>query len=232
MHPIKKTARVAGVLYLLVVLIGPFVLLYVPGKLFVPADASATASNILAHQSLFRAHIVLGLVGELLFISVVLVLYHLLKGVNKSLASVMVILILMDAPLAFLSVANEAVALKLLRGSDFLAVFDQPQREALTMLFLDLDKQAVLVSEMFWGLWLLPLGMLVYRSGFLPRLLGGWLIINGLAYLAISFTGLLLPQHHRMVSTIATPVLFGEMAFMLWLLIIGARPQPSAVAAP
>ena len=232
MHPIKKTARVAGLLYLLVVLAGPFVLIYVPGKLFVSGDATATASNILAHQSLFRAYIVIGLVSELLFIFVVLALYRLLKGVSLQLATVMVILILIDAPLAFLSAANEVATLTFVRGANFLAVFDKPQRDALATLLINFDRQGVLVSEMFWGLWLLPLGLLVYRSGFLPRLLGVWLFINGLAYVTISSTGLLLPQHLKTVSTIATPVLFGEVAFMLWLLIVGARVQPSAVAAP
>lgn len=232
MHPLKKTARVAGLLYLLVVLIGPFLLIYVPGKLFVPGDATATASNILAHQSLFRAYIVLGIVGELLFISVVLALYRLLKGVNRELATIMVILILIDAPLAFLSVANEVATLTFVRGADFLAVFDQPQRDALATLLINFDRQGVFVSEIFWGLWLLPLGVLVSRSGFLPRLLGVWLFINGLAYLIMSATGLLLPQHYKLVYAIATPVLFGEVALMLWLLIVGARVQPSAVAAP
>jgi uncharacterized protein DUF4386 len=220
-------------LYLLVVLAGSFVLIYVPRKLFVPGDATATANNILAHESLFRAHIVVGLVAELLFCSVVLVLYRLLKGVNLQLATVMVILILIDAPLAFLSVANQVATLAFLRGdADFLAVFDKPQRDALATLLIYVDRQGVLVSEMFWGLWLLPLGLLVYRSGFLPRLLGVWLFINGLAYITISLTGLLLSQRIEVVSTIVTPVLFGEVAFMLWLLIVGAHVQPSAVAAP
>jgi len=232
MHPIKKTARVAGLLYLLVVFTGPFVLIYVPGKLFVPGDATATASNILAHESLFRAYIVVGLVGELIFISVVLALYRLLKEVGPQLAIIMVILILIDAPLAFLGVANEVATLTFLRGADFLAVFDKPQRDAVATLLINFDGQGVLVSEMFWGLWLLPLGLLVYRSGFLPRLLGVWLFINGLAYVTISSTGLLLPQHLKMVATIATPVLFGEVALMLWLLIVGARVQPATVAAP
>ncbi len=231
MHPIKKTARVAGLLYLLVAITGPFVLLYVPGKLFVPGDATATASNILAHQSLFRIHIVVSFVSELLFIGVVLALYRLLKGVDLQLATLMVILILMDAPLAFLSVANEVATLAFVRGADFLAVFDQPQRDALATLLINIDREGVLVSEMFWGLWLLPLGLLVYRSAFLPRLLGVWLFINGLAYVTISSTGLLFPQHLKKASTIATPVLFGEVAFMLWLLIVGARVQPPAVAA-
>jgi hypothetical protein len=231
MHPLKRTARVAGMLYLLVVLAGPFVIIYVPRKLFVEGDATATAANILAHEALFRAHIVISIAVELLFISVVLVLYRLLKGVNLQLAAVMVILILIDAPLAFLSVANQVATLTFLRGDvDFLAVFDKPQRDAVAALLINVDQQGMLVSTVFWGLWLLPLGVLVYRSGFLPRFLGGWLFINGLGYLIISATGLLWPQQHELVSTIVTPILFGEVAFMLWLLIVGARVEPPPLA--
>jgi hypothetical protein len=232
MDEIRKNARVAGLLYLLVVLTGPFVLLYVPGKLFAPGDATATARNILAHESLFRAYIVVEFISELLFVLLVLALYRLLKGVGQQLATLMAVLILIEAPLAFSSVATHMATLTLVRGADFLAVFGEPQRNALAMLLLNVDRQGVLVSQVFWGLWLLPLGVLVYRSGFIPRLLGGWLMINGLAYVAMSLTGLLWRQHLKTVSTIATPVLFGEMALMLWLLIVGARAKPSAVPAP
>lgn len=229
MHPLKRTARIAGFLCLLVVLTGPFVLIYVPRKLFVPGDAAATASNILAHESLFRAHMAVGLVVELIFIAVVLVLFRLLKGVNLPLATVMVILILIDAPLAFLSVANQVAVLAFLRGdANVLAVFDQPQRDAIATLLINVDQQGILVSEMFWGLWLLPLGVLVYRSGFLPRFLGVWLFINGLAYVAMSLTGLLSSHRLEAISPFVTPILLGEVAFMLWLLIVGARVPPSA----
>jgi hypothetical protein len=214
-NPIKKNAHIAGVLYLLVVLIGPFVLIYVPGKLYVPGDAAATATNILVHESLFRAHIVAGLVGELLFISVVLALFRLLKGVNRELAGLMVILILVDAPLAFLSVANEAATLTFLRDPEILAVFDKPQRDAVATLLINFDRLGVYVSEMFWGLWLLPLGLLVLRSGFLPRFIGIWLLINGVAYVALSLMGLLAPQIYDIALKFATPILFGEVALML-----------------
>lgn len=231
MHPLKKTARVAGLLYLVVVLTGPFVLLYVPGKLFVPENATTTANNILAHQSLFQSYIVVGLVSELFFIGAVLALYRLLKGVGPQLATLMVITILIDAPLAFSSVASQVATLAFVRGADFLSVFNQPQQNAIAMLFINLDKYGALVSEIFWGLWLLPLGLLVYRSVFLPRILGVWLFINGLAYIVISATGLLAPQYLKLVSTIAAPVLFGEMALMLWLLTVGVRIKPSAATA-
>ncbi|HXH27765.1 MAG TPA: DUF4386 domain-containing protein [Candidatus Polarisedimenticolia bacterium] len=231
MTTMKRTARVAGLVYLLVVLMGPFVLMYVPGRLFVPGDATATISNILAHQSLVRAHIVIGIVAELCFVAVVLLLYRLLKGVNAELAALMVILVLIDAPLAFLGVANEVATLAFARGAEFLAVFDKPQRDALMTLMINADSHGTLVSEIFWGLWLLPLGALVHRSGFMPRLLGVWLFVNGLAYLAISATGLIAPQHLQIVFRVSTPILFGEVALMLWLLIVGVRaPRPERAA--
>jgi hypothetical protein len=225
MTTLQKNARVAGWLYLLIVITGPFVLLYVPGKLFVSGDATATANNILAHVSLFRAYIVVGLLSELFFIALVLALYRLLQNVGRELAVIMVILVLIDAPMAFLSVANQIATLAIVQGADFLSAFDQPQRNALASFLINIDKLGVPVSEIFWGLWLLPLGLLVYRSGFLPRFLGVWLFINGIAYVIISFTGILLPQHVGIVNTIAFPILFGELAFMVWLVIMGARPK-------
>lgn len=231
MDSMKKNARIAGLLYLGIVLTGPFVLIYAPAKLFVTGDAGATAGNILAHQSLFRAYIIVGFVAELLFIATVLALYHLLKDVSRPLATGMVILVLIDAPLAFLGVANDVATLAFVRGGELLAVFDGPQRDALAMLLLEAGKQGSLVSEMFWGLWLLPLALLVYRSGFLPRLLGVWLFVNGMAYMVISTTALLAPHRLERISTIATPILFGEVAFTLWLLIVGARgPAPRSTS--
>ena len=227
MHPTRKTARVAGLLYLLVVLTGMFVLIYVPGRLFVRGDSAATASNILTHESLFRSYIVVGLVSEFLFISLVLALYRLLKGVNQQHAALMVLLVLMTAPLAFVGTANQVATLAFVRGAESLTVFDKPQRDAVAMLLFNADKEGALVAQIFWGLWLLPLGLLVFRSGFLPRILGTWLVINGFAYVAISLAGLLLPQRVEMVSKIAIPALLGEVVFTLWLLVVGARVQPS-----
>lgn len=230
MSSTKKTARVAGLLYLLLVLIAPIGLMYVPGKLIVTGDAGATACNILASQSLFRVGILSGFVSAVVFIFLVLTLYRLLEGVNQRHAALMVILTLVQVPIAFLNELNDIAALVLVRGADFLSVFAGPQRDALAMLFLNLHGQGIIASEMFWGLWLLPFGALVVRSGFLPRVLGVWLIINGFAYMTMSVTGLLLPQYAHTVSNIAFPALFGEMAMMLWLLIIGARPQPLEAA--
>jgi hypothetical protein len=232
MHPTDKAARVAGAIYLSLVFTAPLRLIYIPSALFVRGDATATADNIAAHELLFR----LGIVGDLptgtIAIFLVLALYRLLKGVDQNHAALMVILGgLMVAPIYFLNALNDVAALLLVRGADFLSVFEKPQRDALAVLFLRLHHHGVVANEIFWGLWLFPLAVLVIRSGFLPRILGIWLIINGFAYLIISLTGLLLPQYEVMVSNIAFPALLGEVAIMLWLLIKGAKVQPVVAAA-
>jgi hypothetical protein len=231
MNSTKTTARVAGLLYLLLGITGFFSLMYVPSKLIVRGNAAATASNILASESLFRLGAVSNLIAATIFIFVAQALYHLFKGVNRHHASLMVILVLVQVPLTFLNELNQIAALLLLRGADFLSVFDKPQRDALAMLFLNLHGQGIIVSQVFWGLWLFPFGVLVFRSGFLPRVLGLWLMLNCFAYLAMSFSAVLLPQYYDMVFRIASPFLLGEMAIMLWLLIMGARPQPLEAAA-
>ena len=225
MHPTDKAARVAGAIYLSMALTAPWRLIYIPSTLFVHGNATATASNIAAHEWLFR----LGIVGDLLtgtiVIFTVLALYQLFKGVNQNLAAVMVILGgLTVSPIYFVNTLNDAAALLFVRGADFLSAFGKPQRDALAMLFLRLHHHGVVANEIFWGLWLFPLALLVIRSGFLPRFLGFWLIINGFAYLITSFTGLLLPQYEQLVSNITFPALLGELAFMLWLVIKGAKP--------
>lgn len=231
MHPLDKTARVAGFFYLLVVITGFFTIMYAPGKLFVGEDATAVASNILAHQSLFRVNIVISVFSELCFIATVLALYRLLQGAGPQLAGAMVLLVLLGAPLAFAGIANELATLTFLRGGDFLAAFDKPQRDALAIMLIHLNGQADIVSQIFWGLWLLPFGLLVYRSGFLPRFLGVWLVVNGLAYVVLSGTELFLPEILKTVSRIVFPILLGEVAFTLWLLIAGVRAPAPPVAA-
>jgi hypothetical protein len=231
MHPTDKAARIAGAVYLSMVFTAPFSLIYVPSKLIVRGDAAATANKILAHEMLFRAGIVADLISSVIFILVVLALYRLLSGVNKTHASLMVTLALVSAAVGFMNVLNNIAALTLFRGADFLAVLEKPQRDALAMLFLRLHGQGSVMNEIFWGLWLFPFGVLVIKSGFLPRILGVWLVVNCFAYLAIFFTGLLFPQYNNIVYNIAFPVLFGEMAIALWLLIMGAKVQPLEDAA-
>ncbi|HUN65803.1 MAG TPA: DUF4386 domain-containing protein [Bacteroidota bacterium] len=232
MIQLQKKARIAGFLYLLVAVTGPFVLLYVPGKLFVAGDPAATAAKIAAHLPLFRAYIVVELLSELFFIATVLALFLLFKDTGRRLAFLMLILVLIDAPSAFQGVANHLSTLSLVQDPDAMTGFDATQRAFLSTIQITLDRQGLPVSELFWGLWLLPLAVLVYRSGFLPRFLGIWLFLNGIAYVVISMTGILLPEYSGVVSTVTLPILFGEIAFTLWLLIFGAKRYPFAASVP
>ncbi|MGA2902409.1 MAG: DUF4386 domain-containing protein [Candidatus Korobacteraceae bacterium] len=224
----RNPGRFAGLLYVLTSIIGFFAMGYVPGKLIVDGNAAATASNIAAHETLFRLGIAGGLIGQAGFIFVAWALYDLLKGVNQRHASLMVVLIVVQVPMAFLNELNSIAALVLVRGADFLSIFDKPQREALAMLFLNLHDHGFNVAEIFWGLWLFPLGLLVYRSRFLPRFLGVWLGLAGCAWVILSLTSLLLPQYQHKVYSYLQPAFFGEIAFMFWLLIGGAKPKPLA----
>lgn len=224
----KNPGRFAGLLYLLGSIPGAFALAYVPSKLLVERNATATANNIAAHEMLFRVGIAADLVCHIVFIFVVLALYDLLKGVNQRHAVLMVILIVVLVPIIFLNELNAIAALVLVRGADFLSLFDKPQRDALAMLFLNLHGSGIDVAGIFMGLWLFPLGMLVYRSGFLPRILGILLMVACFGYLANSFTSLILPKYAHVVYQWISPLLYAELLFLLWLLIKGANPKPLA----
>src|SRR6267143_3607865 len=232
MSSTRNPGRFAGLLYILMSIFGFFAMAYVPSKLIVHGNATATANNIAASETLFR----LGIAGELIgyagFIFVALALYDLLKGVNRRQASLMVILIAVSVPIAFLNELNSIAALVLVRGADFLSIFEKPQREALAMLFLNLHFQGLVIDEIFWGLWLVPLALLVYRSRFLPRFLGVWLTLGGFAWVILSLTGVLSPQYYDRVFTYSQPAAFGEVAFMLWLVIKGAKPPALNATAP
>jgi hypothetical protein len=218
-------------LYVLTSIAGFFAMGYVPDKLIVHGNAAATASNITASETLFRLGIAGELVGQAGFIFVALALYNLLKGVNRRQASLMVTLILVSIPIAFLNELNSFAALVLVRGADFLSIFDKPQRDALAMMFLHLHGRGFVVAEMFWGLWLFPLALLVYKSRFLPRFLGVWLGLAGFAWVLQSVTGTLWPEYQDRVNTYFQPAIFGEIVFMLWLLIRGAKPLAVNAAA-
>lgn len=224
MTSLSKNARVAGLLYILASVVGVVRLMYIPRALFVDGNAAATATNIVAHESLFRFGMVSQLLASALWLFVPLALYRLLKGVDQTLAVLMVILgSLMQVPIFVVSMANDVAALLFARGADSLSAFDKPQRDAFVRLFLNLHHQLDLANMMFAGLWLFPFGLLMYKSRFLPRLLGVWLMIACFAWLVFSFSGLLLPGSEDKVFTAIQPFVMGEVATMLWLVIMGAK---------
>jgi hypothetical protein len=223
---LKKTARFAGLLYLIWIITGLFAMFYVPSQINMKGDAVTTTQNILSHEFLFRTSIVNDLFSSTLWVVMVLVLYRLFKQVNKYQAKLLVALVIVQIPVAFMMEAFNITSLMILKG-EILKTFELTQRQDLAMLFLKINDYGVLTLETFWGLWLFPLAILVYRSRFLPRFLGVWLIITGFFYLVLSFTSLLLPQYKDMVlnGAFALPAEVGEVALMLWLLIKGVKTE-------
>jgi hypothetical protein len=189
--PIQRTARVAGFLYLML-FPAAFGLIYVPSRLVVPGDAAATAGKIMASESLFRLGIVSNLLIAIVHILVVLALYRLLQSVNKNMASLLVIFGLAGVPIWMLGEATQLAALLLLSGADYLKVFTADQLQALTLLFLNLHESGLNIAQIFWGLWLFPMGYLVYKSRFLPGILGVLLMID--VWYVQSFAAFLFPN--------------------------------------
>ena len=223
---LKKTARLAGLLYFFWILTGLYGLLYLPSQTIVKGNAVATAEKILANEFLFRTGIVNDLISSVLWIFMVLVFYRLFKSVNEGQAKLLVAMVIVQIPVTFIMGAFSMATLMILKG-EILTTFELDQRRDLAMLFIKIGDYGILTMEMYWGVWLFPLAILTYRSRFLPRFLGVWLIITGCFYVIFSFIGLLLPQYYDMVlnSPFALPAEVGELAFMLWLLIMGAKKR-------
>jgi hypothetical protein len=215
-------ARLAGFLYLLIVPLGIFGALYVPSFLIVPGDAATTASNIMASESLFRLGIVSALLGPIIAILYVLILYKLLKPVSKDIAVLMVVVTLIGFPITMLNELTQLGVLQLLSGADYLTVFTTAQLQALAYLFVRLHSYGISIAFIFSGLWLLPLGYLVFKSGFLPRILGVLLIIAGFGYLIDVFAGFLFPGSNLSIGLFTG---LAEIFFLLWLLIKGVNVE-------
>ncbi len=227
MSSTKKTARIAGWLYLLLAIAGVFSLIYVPSTLIVSGDAAATANNITSSELLFRFGILTGFISQVVFIFLVLVLYRLLKEISHKQALLMVTLVVVSVSTGFLNSLNNIAALIILSGADFLSVFDKSQLDSLAYFFLRLESHGIQVIQVFWGLWLFPFGLLVYKSRFIPKILGVLLIIAGFAYLLSSFMFLVLPQYQATISPLLTLLEVGELPIIFWLLIVGAKAQSS-----
>jgi uncharacterized protein DUF4386 len=222
----KVTARIAGLLYLAVAVTGGFSMLYVP-SLIVPGNAAATAEALAAHESMFRLGIVSGLLCQVAFLFLALALYRLFRGVDETHASAMVALVVAAVPVAFLNMLNQLAALHVLTAPAHLGAFEKDQLDALMMLFLDLYGLGLLIVEIFWGLWLVPLALLILRSRFVPAFLGVLLIVAFAGYVADVLARLLFPSHAAAVASIAGASKFGEVVLILWLLVKGVNTPPA-----
>ena len=222
---IKKTARIAGILYLILMVSGIFSNMFVTSSIIVPGDTATTIDNIMASESLFRSGIISWLISETVFILVVYFLYKLLKPVNENLAFLMVMFVLVAVSISFINELNKFAALLLLSGADYLTAFDVGQLHALVPLFLDLHEYVIHINSMFFGLWLLPLGYLVFKSGYIPRILGILLMIGWFGYMLEFFTFFLFPDFNAAIDPFFQITGIGEFLLVLWLLIKGVNDE-------
>lgn len=220
-HPYISTARLAGFTYLIIIVSGIFSLMYVPSQLLVWNDAATTTQNILAHEKLFRAGILASLICYSAFILLPLLLYKLFSPSNRILAISMVVLALLSVPISFINLVNKFAVLQLLAADSYLSVFSVEQLQAQAMFFLGLYDKGLVVVQVFWGLWLLPIGLLIFRSKLLPKTLGVLLILGCGSYLLSVLNSTLLQQ--ALPAWIMLPATVGEVGTCLWLLIFGAQ---------
>lgn len=221
----KNTARLAGLIYLIVVMTGIFSLAYVPSKLIIWSDAAKTFQNISASQTLFRMSLVSSVICYVAFLLLPFVLYRLLHSVNEIAAKLMIILSVVSVPISMLNLQNKYAVLTLINGSNYLKNFDASHLHSQMMLLLENYDSGILIVSIFWGLWLLPFGFLVYQSGFLPRILGILLMLGCCGYL-VNFVGNTMFENFggSLLSNIASkPQAFGEIGTCLWLLIRGVN---------
>ena len=232
MNSIKKTARGAGILYIIMDVFMIFSGMVVDPKIYVPGDALATANNILASEWLFRLGFVSWIVGYVVFLFLVLALYNLFKSVDKGQARLMVILVVASVPIGILNMLNQYAPILLLNGSGHLSAFNPAQLQTLSMLFFDIYQHGIMVAEIFWGLWLIPLGILVFKSRFVPKVLGILLIVGCFGHLLSFVSTFLFPNYSAILIPISEMAMIGELPIFLWLLIKGVKDQQPSTTEP
>lgn len=226
MNTNKKTARMAGLLYLIYFVVEILTDIFVRSPLIVFGDVATTANNIMAHEWQFRIGFVGDLLAGMLFFLAAWVLYVLLKSVNKNLALLFLLLNLGGVAVRFAIDINYVAALLLSSGTDTLKVFQADQLQALAMAFLYLQKNGYWFSQIFFGAWLFPLGYLVFKSNFLPKILGIVLMASCVTWTTTSFLYLLYMPGYKVITYISFPLGFiAEFGLTLWLLIKGIKTE-------
>lgn len=223
----SRVARTAGFLYLIVVIAGIFSIAYVPSQLIVYGDPAATLTRITAAEPLFRLGIVAGYLCYTAFLLLPFVLYKLLGSVRKDAAVFMVALAVASVPISFVNLLHKVNIVALLSRPELRGLPTELLRHEVA-LSLAAYGNGLLVSKIFWGLWLLPFGYLVFKSGFLPRILGVLLMAGCAGYVIAFLGGMLVPGYGEMAFAryISLPATIGEIGTCLWLLVMGIR-QPA-----
>jgi len=214
-----KAARIAGVLYLIIFIVSPFAFLIGKSSVLVPGDAAATVNTILASESMFRLGIASETIVFLVEIVLAAILYNLLKPVNPAVSLAAAFSRLAEAIIQAVNLLPSILILLLVGGEGYLTVFEPNQLDSLVLLFLETYDYVILVWGFFFGLHLLLLGYLVYKSGYFPRLLGILLILSSVGYLIESYGTFLAPQYADLYATIVLALgILGELPFTIYLL--------------
>ena len=223
----KKTARIAGLIYLIVVLSGIFHLMYVPSKLIVSGDDVTTVNNIIASETLFRLGILGGIICYTAFLLLPLVLYKLLSSVNKTHAVMMLTLAVVSVPISFVNMLNKFAVLTLISKANYLSIFEAEKLQTQILLYLDYYRNGNQIASIFWGLWLFPFGYLAYKSGFLPKVFGILLMIGCFGYVVDFMGSFFFPKYGEtgFATFLTIPGSLGEIGICLWLLVKGVKTQ-------
>ena len=222
---LKRQARISGFLYLILAITGGYGIMYVPSQLVVRGDLSLTTSNLLNHEFLFRSGILSNLIAQTVFLFLVLSLYKLFEKVDKGLVRTMFALVLVAVPISFFIIFNQLHALLLLK-EDFTKLVEPKQMQVATMSLLRFYDYGTVVIGIFWGLWLIPFGQLMYKSGFMPKVLGILMIVGGLAYVIDAATFVLFPDWHSFTgSIVGVASSLAEISTVFWLLIMGVSSK-------
>jgi hypothetical protein len=226
MDSTRSLARRAGLLYVLAGSLAPFTFLYVPGVLLVEGDALATADRVRASEGLLRAAIYGELYNGTLLIFAALALYELFKRVDQRTSILMAAMMLVSVPISYVNAMNNIAPLILLKNPAMTTVLDPGRVAAGVTFFLRLHNYGLVINQIFWGLWLFPIGVLIVRSGFIPRWLAYPLFLAGAGYVINSLGTLLLPPSLRWITDNLQVLGVGEAPFFsFYLLIWGVREQ-------
>ena len=227
----RQVARVAGILYLIIIIAGIWAFFFVRSNLIVPGDAMATANKVLASEGLFRASIAADLVMIMSDVALAVAFYVLLKPVSRSLSLLAAFFRLAQAANLGSNALNLFFGLQLLKGAGDVAAFSADQLHDLALFFFNAHGVGYTISLIFFGFSILILGYLISKSGYLPRILGILLIIASLGYLLDGFANVLLINYADYADLLGTvvfgPALIAELALALWLLIKGVKDEPS-----
>ena len=224
MNSDKKTASIAGVLYLLNGIFSGFAFAYVIGKVYVAGNAAATAANVVAYSGLVRIGVAADLFQATIWVFLAMTLYLLLKHVNKSAASTMVVLVAVGAAIVCLNDVFQFESLRIATDNAYAGAFGNAGSNALVLLLLDIHHYGFLIAQIFFGLWLVPLGYLAYKSGMFPKALGVALIAGGACYFAGMLAVFLIPDLGEKINTFITiPSAIAEIWMLGYLLVIGVR---------